>query len=106
MFRQDYVKFMNEVITNWAEKIPDAELNLDNGNVNYVPHTGVYHPKKPGKIRVVFNCSAEFEGVSINDNLLKGPNWFSGGPLSFSFRRSGTCRGHQGYVSPVLSLQR
>ena len=78
LFRQDYVKFMNEVITNWAEKIPDFELNLDNGNVNYVPHTGVYHPKKPGKIRVVFDCSAEFEGVSINDYLLRGPNLMNG----------------------------
>ena len=78
LFRQDYVKFMNEVITNWAEKIPDFELNLDNGNVNYVPHTGVYHPKKPGKIRIVFDCSAEFEGVSINDYLLRGPNLMNG----------------------------
>ena len=78
LFRQDYVEFMNEIITNWAEKIPDFELNLDNGNVNYVPHTGVYHPKKPGKIRVVFDCSAEFEGVSINDYLLRGPNLMNG----------------------------
>ena len=77
LFHQDYVEFMNEVITNWAEKIPDFELNLDNGNVKYVPHTGVYHPKKPGKIRVV-DCSAEFEGVSINDYLLRGPNLMNG----------------------------
>ena len=108
LFRQDYMEFMNEVIINWAEKIPDSELSIDNGNVNYVPHTGDYHPKKPGKIRVVFDCSAEFEGVSINDYLLRSQfnEWFGGGPLSFSFRRSGTCRGHQGYVSPVLSVQR
>ena len=56
----------------------DAKLNLNNGNVNYVPHTGVYHSKKPGKICVVFNCSAEFEGVSINDYLLRGPNLMNG----------------------------
>ena len=78
LFRQDYVKFMNEVIANWAETILDAELNLNNGNVNYVPHTGVYHPKKPGKICVVFDCSTEFEGVSINDYMLRGPNLMGG----------------------------
>ena len=78
MFRQDYVEFINEVIPNWNDTIPDAELNLNNGNVNYVPHTGFYHPKKPGKIRVVFDCSAEFEGVSINDYLLRDPNLING----------------------------
>ena len=40
----------------------------------YLPHHGVYHPKKPGKIRVVFDCSAEFEGHSLNRQLLQGPD--------------------------------
>ena len=38
LFSQDYVEFTNEVIANWAETIPGSELNLNNGNVNYVPH--------------------------------------------------------------------
>ena len=35
---------------------------------------GVYHPKKPTQIRVVFDSSAEYEGVSLNGELLSGPD--------------------------------
>ena len=34
----------------------------------------MYHPSKPGKICVVFNCSAEFQGRSIKKELLSGPD--------------------------------
>ena len=44
----------------------------------YIPHHGVYHSKKPDKIRVVFDCSAKFEGVSLNDCLLSGPDLTNG----------------------------
>ena len=40
----------------------------------YIPHHGVYHPLKPDKLRVVFDCSAKFCGVSLNDTLLTGPD--------------------------------
>lgn len=38
----------------------------------YLPHHGVFHPCQPGKIRVVFDCSAEICGISLNKELLPG----------------------------------
>ena len=74
-YERDYVAFMKEVIHNgFAEKVPVEELDRDDGAVYFLPHHGVYHPKKPNKIRVVFDCSAQFKGESLNDHLLRGPD--------------------------------
>lgn len=63
---------MNETIERGdAEKVPPEELTKI--PAWYIPHHGVYHPQKPGKIRVVFDCSAKYKGVSLNDHLLTGP---------------------------------
>ncbi|KAJ8028733.1 hypothetical protein HOLleu_31057 [Holothuria leucospilota] len=73
-FAKDYRIFMQDIIEKgYAERVPNLELQRDS-DVNYIPHHGVYHPKKPGKIRVVFDCSAKFKGTSLNDCLLTGPN--------------------------------
>ena len=40
----------------------------------YLPHHPLYHPQKPGKVRVVFDCGAKWRGTSVNDQLLQGPD--------------------------------
>ena len=40
----------------------------------YLSHHGVFHPCQPGKIRVVFDCSAEICGISLNKELLPEPD--------------------------------
>jgi hypothetical protein len=44
------------------------------GKFFYIPHDGVVNPQKPDKVRIVFDASARFNGVSLNDRLLKGPD--------------------------------
>ena len=49
------------------------EKKCQQGKVWYIPHHGVFHPSKPGKMRVVFDCSAEWHSISINQSLMSGP---------------------------------
>ena len=71
-YKEDYVKFMDEVLNRGdAEEAP--VVAQEEGVKWYIPHHGVYHPKK-NKIRVVFDCSARFKGTSLNDHLLSGPD--------------------------------
>jgi len=90
-YRQDYLAFMDKMFKQgYAERIPETqgtvkslpseqskELDAPSSasgvhNVWYIPHHGVYHPKKLDKIGVVFDCGAEFRGESLNKNLLQG----------------------------------
>lgn len=74
-YLSDYVTFVNDIIAKgYAQRVPNGLLTPTPGKVWYLPHHGVYHPKKPGKIRVVFDCSSKFQGVSLNDCLMQGPD--------------------------------
>ncbi|XP_048735788.2 uncharacterized protein LOC125651252 [Ostrea edulis] len=74
-FKDHYVDFMSKLFEkNYAETVPEDKLDRNDGRVWYIPHHGVYHNKKPEKIRVVFDCSATFMGSCVNKELLKGPD--------------------------------
>ncbi|KAK0144664.1 hypothetical protein N1851_017006 [Merluccius polli] len=71
-YYSDYTNFMEDLITRGdAEKVPEEQVN--NCPAWYIPHHGVYHPRKPEKIRVVFDCSVRFRDAYLNDHLLTGP---------------------------------
>ncbi len=58
-YYKDYKILMDKIITcGDAEKVPDE--NINKASAWYIPHHGVYHLQKPGKICVVFDCSARF----------------------------------------------
>ncbi|CAI5683011.1 unnamed protein product [Oreochromis niloticus] len=71
-YYDQYRTFMEETINRGdAEPAPTASQGQTEW---YLPHHGIYHPRKPDKLRVVFDCSAKSHGVSLNDTLLTGPD--------------------------------
>ena len=72
-YHKDYSQFMINMIQDGdAEQVPGTDV--ENGNCWYIPHHGIYHHKKPTKMRVVFDCSCTYRGTSLNKVLLQGPN--------------------------------
>jgi hypothetical protein len=57
----------------YAEKIPSDDV-ITSGKVWYLPHQAVVSDKKPGKLRVVYDCSSKYLGQSLNDKCLQGPD--------------------------------
>lgn len=68
-FKADYIAFM--LSNSYAEKVEDSPTPPD--RTWYVPHHAVYHPAKH-TLRVVFDCSAKYHGISLNQVLLQGPD--------------------------------
>ncbi|XP_056400351.1 uncharacterized protein LOC130294492 [Hyla sarda] len=70
--KKHFQAFMQKIFDNdQAEKAPPLQENQEHW---YLPIFGVYHPQKPGQIRVVFDSSAKHKGLSLNDVLLSGPD--------------------------------
>jgi hypothetical protein len=74
-YQEDYKNFMTTLLERgYAEEVPAKDLKRSDGRVWYIPHHGVYHPRKPGKMRVVFDCAAMYKGISLRKQLLPGPD--------------------------------
>ena len=67
------------VSSGYARRVPcNEEEAMKDTPVWYLPHHPVFHPQKPGNVRVVFDCAAKFKGTSLNDQLLQGPDLTNG----------------------------
>lgn len=73
-FCSEYVTFMENLFKKgYAVKLNSTECEPTEGRTWYLPHHGVRHPVKQ-KLRVVFDCGASFQGTSLNQQLLQGPD--------------------------------
>ena len=63
------------VAAGFAEVVPEDELrNPRSDRIFYIPHHNVVQPKKPDKFRIVFDCACPFQGQSLNQRCMQGPN--------------------------------
>ena len=74
-YQEEYSAFLSQMIdSGYAEVVPKDQLVCKEGHVWYLPHHGVYYPRKKS-LRVVFDCGAGFKGTSLNCQLLQGPDF-------------------------------
>ncbi|XP_055605442.1 uncharacterized protein LOC129753634 [Uranotaenia lowii] len=80
--RENILKQLEEYVTkSYAHIITDQELlETPKEKTWYLPLNFVINPKKPGKVRLVWDAAARANGVSLNDKLLKGPDMTSSLP--------------------------
>ena len=66
------LSFMQRIFQN-GHAVPAPTLQ-PNEECWYLPIFAVYHPRKPNKVRMVFDSSASYQGISLNSVLLSGPD--------------------------------
>lgn len=71
--KEQFVNFMQKLFNNGHAEL--AAPLTKGKECWYLPLFGVYHPKKPDQIRVVFDSSAQHKGISLNSVLLTGPDF-------------------------------
>ena len=59
-FKEAYIRFMKDIIAKGYTRKPVTKAAF--GKTWYLLHHGIYQPNKPGKIRVVFDTSADYKG--------------------------------------------
>jgi len=73
--KEKYCSGMNELLKNgYSELVPADEIEATNTVTCYLPHHPVFSVNKPEGVRIVFDCAAKYNGVSLNDQVLQGPD--------------------------------
>ena len=70
---EKYTAFVEDVLQKgFARRVPQ---HMNDVAITWLlPHHPVFHPKKPEKTRVVFDCSAKYRDTSLNGQLSQGPD--------------------------------
>ena len=60
------------IVTGYAVDLSKEVADSRSGHAWYLPHHGVINPNK-SKVHVVYDAAAEYQGTSLNQELLQGP---------------------------------
>lgn len=75
VFAEKYSSKIQEYVNKgYAKKLSEVESQRITSKTWYLPHFGVINPNKPEKLRFVFDAAAKSSNISINDELLQGPD--------------------------------
>ncbi|UYV80830.1 hypothetical protein LAZ67_19001901 [Cordylochernes scorpioides] len=58
----------------YIRKLDSIEVIKGSERTWYIPQFGITNPNKPGKLRLVFDAAARSNGVSLYEDLSKGPD--------------------------------
>lgn len=88
-YHEKYCKKIQEYVDKkYLKKLNHNEIETNSTKLWYLPHFAVFNPNKPNKFRIVFDAAAKSHGISLNDNLLQGPDYLTSLPgVLLRFRR-------------------
>ncbi|XP_068686750.1 uncharacterized protein [Montipora foliosa] len=76
--RERYAKsIQDDIEKGYVKKLSEGEVRCDSKVTWYLPHRFVINPKKPDRLRRVYDASAKFMGQSLNDKIYTGPDLLS-----------------------------
>ena len=76
--RERYSKSIKEDIEKgFVKKLTKEEIKQTSDVTWYLPHRYVINPKKPQRLRRVYDASAKYQGQSLNDKIYTGPDLLS-----------------------------
>ena len=59
----------------YARKLSKEKADGTSNITNHIPYHSVVSTNKPGKLRVVYDAGTQYRNTSLNQNLIKGPDF-------------------------------
>ena len=60
-----------------ATKLNQTDSKKTSRTTNYIPHHAVTNVNKSNKVQIVFDAGGKGKGKSLNEHLLKGPDFLN-----------------------------
>ena len=64
------------ILKGHAIKLNQTDSKTTRRITNCIPHHALTNVNKPNKVQIIFDAGAKAKGKSLNEHLLKGPDFF------------------------------